>query len=142
MMFIDALYDLTRDIIGMIAKSLGLIVFVIQALFPVVISCMKLSNGQKIICSVWYVLILMYIRNVSRIKNKKTESGMPLPPYKLTDTDSNGFVEIISGREEVAIIYLSDIEEYIDEMNRRNKWKVEKLKHREKGKAEPKGRTV
>lgn len=67
---------------------------------------------------------------------------MPLPPYRLTDTDSNGFVEIISGREEVAVIYLSDIEEYIDEMNRRNKWKVEKLKHREKGKAEPKGRTV
>lgn len=112
--YIRSLIELTRDILNGIAESTGKIAVLLQILFPVIITMTNTTLLQKAAISCVWAFLVTYLGIVDRKINRRKKNGMPLPPCKLTTTDKAGFVEIIEGRTEAAIIYLSDIEDWIE----------------------------
>lgn len=111
--FLDLLDDATRAV----SESLGKIAFILQIAVPVLISITDTTTPEKIAISAGWVCMAIYLRRLDVHINRKDVSGFPLPPCVLTRVDKAGFVEMIEGREETAIIYLSELEEYIERKN-------------------------
>lgn len=101
-----------------IKESIGKISVVLQILIPVILSVYCTGISQKIVAATVIVYVTCYLKILDCRINRKRKDGFPLPPCQLTETDKDGFVEIKEGCLEAAIIYLSDVEDYIKKIER------------------------
>lgn len=109
----SALMELSDLIATGVMESIGKIAVLVQIVFPLIIAISEVTLSQKFLMSCVWVYLVAYMKIVDRRVNRKKKDGFPLPPCQLTTTDKEGFVEIVEGRQEAAIIYLSDVEEWI-----------------------------
>lgn len=113
----QVLLELVDDMEKALSESIGKIAIVLQILIPVLIGIADATTWERIALSAGWTFIVVYMKRADLKLNRKEKGGFPLPPCKLTKTDKNGFVDIVEGMEEIAIIYLSDLEEYIERKN-------------------------
>jgi hypothetical protein len=95
-----------------IKKNIGKIVLLLQILIPVYLA--KTCEGifEMLYLSCIWVFILALLRRIDWRVNRKNKDGLPLPPCRLTEANED-MVYLIPDREEEAVIYLNELEEYL-----------------------------
>lgn len=111
--FADAGMEVMENIGETFRQSIGGLTLLVQIIFPLLIASMDATTFQKLLVSTVWIYLTTYLVALDRRLNRRDKDGFPLPPCELTKTDKNGFVEITEGHIEDAVIYLSDIEDYI-----------------------------
>lgn len=101
-----------------VRQDLGKIAVLLQIAFPLLVCVSDATMLQKALMVCAWVFIVSYLRKLDMRLNRRSDGGFPMPPCKLTKVDRNGFVEVVEGKTEAAIIYLSDVEEYLEKMKK------------------------
>lgn len=111
--------EIMSQILYSVKKGLNEISVVMEILAPVIISASCKSIVEMLICSLVFVFIIGYIRALGRNLNGTLESGMPVPKKKFVSADKNGFVSFNDNIAQEAILYLYELQEYLEKKGKK-----------------------
>ena len=97
-----------------VVKELDKIAVIIEIAIPVVLSQIYADITKLIIVSIVMTVIVHYITNVGQKLNNETYGDLPLPRYRMTKIDSDGFVSLIDQDDmQELILYMNEVEQYL-----------------------------
>lgn len=97
-----------------VVKELDKIAVIIEVAIPVVLSQMYADITKLIIVSIIMTIIVHYITKVGQKLNNETYGDLPLPRYRMTKIDSEGFVSLIDQDDmQELILYMNEVEQYL-----------------------------
>ena len=109
----NTLLEMLNGIKHTVIEELGKIAVIIEVLIPVLLMKMNMGTTKTIIVSCLLIMLVRYIKEIGYKLNKTTERGFPIPSEPMIERDENGFVSIVEGKEQEAILYLDDVQEYL-----------------------------
>ena len=97
-----------------VVKELDKIAVIIEIAIPVVLSQIYADITKLIIVSIVMTVIVHYITKVGKKLNNETYGDLPLPRYRMTKIDSEGFVSLIDQDDlQELILYMNEVEQYL-----------------------------
>lgn len=97
-----------------VVKELDKIAVIIEIAIPVVLSQIYADITKLIIVSIVMTVIVHYITKVGQKLNNETYGDLPLPRYRMTKIDSDGFVSLIDQDDmQELILYMNEVEQYL-----------------------------
>lgn len=97
-----------------VVKELNKIAVIIEIAIPVVLSQIYADITKLIIVSIVMTVIVHYITKVGKKLNNETYGDLPLPRYRMTKIDSEGFVSLIDQDDmQELILYMNEVEQYL-----------------------------
>lgn len=97
-----------------VVKELDKIAVIIEIVIPVVLSQIYADITKLIIVSIVMTVIVHYITKVGKKLNNETYGDLPLPRYRMTKIDSDGFVSLIDQDDmQELILYMNEVEQYL-----------------------------
>lgn len=97
-----------------VVKELDKIAVIIEIAIPVVLSQIYADITKLIIVSIVMTVIVHYITKVGKKLNNETYGDLPLPRYRMTKIDSDGFVSLIDQDDlQELVLYMHEVEQYL-----------------------------
>lgn len=97
-----------------VVKELNKIAVIIEVSIPVILSQLYADITKLIIVSIIMTIIVHYITKVGQKLNNETYGDLPLPRYRMTKIDSDGFVSLIDQDDmQELVLYMNEIEQYL-----------------------------
>lgn len=97
-----------------VVKELDKIAVIIEIAIPVILSQMYADTTKLVIVSIIMTIIVHYITKVGQKLNNETYGDLPLPRYRMTKIDSDGFVSLIDQDDmQELVLYMNEIEQYL-----------------------------
>lgn len=107
---LEMLYSFKYNIV----KELDKIAVIIEIAIPVVLSQIYADITKLIIVSIVMTVIVHYITKVGQKLNNETYGDLPLPRYRMTKIDSDGFVSLIDQDDlQELVLYMHEVEQYL-----------------------------
>lgn len=107
---LEMLYSFKYNVV----KELDKIAVIIEIAIPVVLSQLYVDITKLIIVSIVMTVIVHYITKVGQKLNNETYGDLPLPRYRMTKIDSDGFVSMIDQDDmQELILYMNEVEQYL-----------------------------
>lgn len=107
---LEMLYSFKYNVV----KELDKIAVIIEIAIPVVLSQLYADITKLIIVSIVMTVIVHYITKVGKKLNNETYGDLPLPRYRMTKIDSDGFVSMIDQDDlQELILYMNEVEQYL-----------------------------
>lgn len=107
---LEMLYSFRYNVV----KELDKIAVIIEIAIPVVLSQIYADITKLIIVSIVMTVIVHYITKVGQKLNNETYGDLPLPRYRMTKIDSDGFVSLIDQDDiQELILYMNEVEQYL-----------------------------
>lgn len=107
---LEMLYSFKYNVV----KELDKIAVIIEIAIPVVLSQIYADITKLIIVSIVMTVIVHYITKVGKKLNNETYGDLPLPRYRMTKIDSEGFVSLIDQDDmQELILYMNEVEQYL-----------------------------
>lgn len=107
---LEMLYSFKYNVV----KELDKIAVIIEVAIPVVLSKMYADITKLIIVSIVMTVIVHYITKVGQKLNNETYGDLPLPRYRMTKIDSDGFVSMIDQDDlQELVLYMHEVEQYL-----------------------------
>lgn len=100
-----------------VKEGLGKIAVLLQIVFPVVLLMVGFEVLDALVLSAVWCFVVACIKRLDARINNRIIDGLPLPPCRLTEGDGTAFISLAEGHEEEAIIYLSELEQYLKRRN-------------------------
>ena len=97
-----------------VVKELDKIAVIIEIAIPVVLNQIYADITKLIIVSIVMTVIVHYITKVGQKLNNETYGDLPLPRYRMTKIDSDGFVSLIDQDDlQELVLYMHEVEQYL-----------------------------
>lgn len=113
-----AVADTTREFsyrfYNTLIKELGHLSTIFLLIVPLLIVCITSDKRVMLILSCVFVLCSHFVKEVGYKLNGETNRGVPIPPLRFTEKDENGIIHINSDYQQEAIVYLCNVEEYLE----------------------------
>lgn len=107
---LEMLYSFKYNVV----KELDKIAVIIEIAIPVVLSQLYADVTELIIVSIVMTVIVHYITKVGQKLNNETYGDLPLPRYRMTKIDSDGFVSLIDQDDlQELVLYMHEVEQYL-----------------------------
>lgn len=107
---LEMLYSFKYNVV----KELDKIAVIIEIAIPVVLSQIYADITKLIIVSIVMTVIVHYITKVWQKLNNETYGDLPLPRYRMTKIDSDGFVSLIDQDDlQELVLYMHEVEQYL-----------------------------
>lgn len=107
---LEMLYSFKYNVV----KELDKIAVIIEIAIPVVLSKMYAGITELIIVSIVMTIIVHYVTKVGQKLNNETYGDLPLPRYRMTKIDSDGFVSLIDQDDlQELVLYMHEVEQYL-----------------------------
>jgi hypothetical protein len=107
---LEMLYSFKYNVV----KELDKIAVIIEIAIPVVLSQIYADITKLIIVSIVMTVIVHYITKVGQKLNNETYGDLPLPRYRMTKIDSDGFVSLIDQDDlQELVLYMHEVEQYL-----------------------------
>ena len=112
--FSETLFEMYNNAKYALIHELNKIAIFIQIIIPLILLKMNKNMIVLFIVSCVLTAFIYYIKEVGYKLNHTNERGFPVPVERFTKIDNNGFVYIPENMTQNAILYLSDIEDYLE----------------------------
>lgn len=113
--FVSVLLEMLSGYKKMIIHELDKIAAIIQILIPVIISQFNIGFYEKIALACILLFCVSLIKRLHSKMTHKVGDGIPVPVKRITHVDGHGFAEIKEDDMQYALLYLVELENYLEE---------------------------